>query len=124
VGDQRARQRDLAVRVRRAEKALSRAALAVPVHHHFDTLRKNGHIKVTEGQFVAVAIVSDEIREGVTMANFNYPSAPANAVCHAVPDPVTNNYRYKLGRGVVSKMGESPYKRSFTSMSLKPRNVI
>ncbi len=91
---------------------------------NFDTLLKAGHIKVTDGQFVAVAIVSDEIREGVTMANFNYPGAPANAVCHAVPDPVTNNYRYKLGRGTVSKMGESPYKHSFSSMSLKPRNVI
>jgi arsenite oxidase large subunit len=44
-------------------------------------------------------------------------------VCHAVPDPMTNNYRYKLGRGVLTKVGESPYKRSFTSMSLKPRNI-
>ncbi|MBM3356449.1 MAG: arsenate reductase (azurin) large subunit [Betaproteobacteria bacterium] len=91
---------------------------------NFNTLLKNGHIKTTEGQFVAVAVVSEEIREGVAMANFNYPSAPANAVCHAVPDPMTNNYRYKLGRGVLTKLGESPYKRSFTSMTLKPRHII
>jgi arsenite oxidase large subunit len=90
----------------------------------FSSLLKNGHIKTTEGQFVAVAIVSDEIREGVAMANFNYPGAPANSVGHAVPDPITNNYRYKLGRGVLTKIGESPYKRSLTSMTLKPRPII
>lgn len=90
----------------------------------FNRLMKDGHIKVTEGQFVAVAIVSDEIREGVAMANFNYPGAPANSICHAVPDPVTNNYRYKLGRGVLTKVGESPYKHSFTSMTLKPRPIM
>ncbi len=90
---------------------------------NFDELLKNGHIKISDGQFVAVAIVSDEIREGVAMANFNFPGAPANSVCHAVADPVTNNYRYKLGRGKLTKVGESPYKNSFTSMSLKPRNI-
>jgi arsenite oxidase large subunit len=91
---------------------------------NFNTLRKNGHIRTTEGQFVAVAIVSDEMREGVAMANFNYPQAPANSIAHAVPDPMTNNYRYKLGRGVLTKVGESPYKHSFTSMSLKPRPIV
>ena len=91
---------------------------------NFNNLMKDGHIKTTEGQFVAVAIVSDEMREGVAMANFNFPGAPANSVVSAVPDPVTNNYRYKLGRGVLTKMGESPYKHSFTAMSLKPRNIV
>ncbi|MBI4273715.1 MAG: arsenate reductase (azurin) large subunit [Rhizobiales bacterium] len=91
---------------------------------NFNTLMKDGHIKTTDGQFVAVAIVSDEMREGVAMANFNYPGSPANSVCHAVPDPMTNNYRYKLGRGLLTKVGESPYKHSLTSMSLKPRPVI
>lgn len=42
----------------------------------------------------------------------------------SVPDPMTNNYRYKLGRGVVTKVGESPYKHEFVRMSLKPRNVV
>jgi arsenite oxidase large subunit len=91
---------------------------------NFNNLMKDGHIKITDGQFVSVAIVSDEIREGVAMANFNFPGSPANSVVHAVPDPVTNNYRYKLGRGVLTKVGESPYKHSFTSMSLKPRPII
>ncbi len=90
----------------------------------FTSLMKRGHIKISDGQFTAVAIVSDAIRPGVAMANFNFPGAPANSVCHAVPDPVTNNYRYKLGRGRLSKVGESPFKNSFTSMSLKPRPII
>jgi arsenite oxidase large subunit len=90
----------------------------------FTELRKGGHIKVTQGQFVSVAIVSEEMRPGVAMASFNYPGAMANSVCHAVPDPVTGNYRYKLGRGVLTKVGNSIYKTSLTEMSLKPRPVI
>ncbi len=90
----------------------------------FTELMKNGHIKVTEGRFTAVAIVSAEMRPGVAKAQFNSPKSMANAVCHAVPDPVTGNYRYKLGRGVLRKVGESPYKHDLTAMSLKPRDVV
>lgn len=89
----------------------------------FTSLMANGHIKTTTGQFVAVAIVSDEIKPGVAKAAFNYPGSMANSVCHAVPDPVTGNYRYKLGRGVLRKVGESDYKHNFLEMSLKPRPI-
>ena len=85
---------------------------------------EEGHIKVTDGQFVAVAIVSDEMREGVAMANVDYQQAPANSVCHAVPDPVTNNYRYKLGRGRLLRLGESALKQGFAGGSLKPPGLI
>jgi len=91
---------------------------------NFNQLMKDGHIMTTLGKFRAVAIVSDEMRPGVAMANFNFPGSPANAVVSAVPDPMTNNYRYKLGRGVLTKIGESPYKHSFTHMSLKPRPIV
>lgn len=90
----------------------------------FARLLENGHIRATEGQFVAVAIVSDEIRPGVAKAAFNYPGSMANSVCHAVPDPVTGNYRYKLGRGVLRRIGESAYKDNFLEMSLKPRPIM
>jgi arsenite oxidase large subunit len=90
----------------------------------FNSLLKNGYIKTTEGRFSAIAIVSDEMRENVVKANFNFTGSPGNSVCHAVPDPMTNNYRYKLGRGTLKKLGESPYKHSFTEMSLKPRPII
>lgn len=91
---------------------------------NFNQLKKDGHIVTTVGRFEAVAVVSDEMRPGVAMANFNFPKSPANAVVSAVPDPMTNNYRYKLGRGVLTKVGESPYKHSFTHMSLKPRPIV
>ncbi len=90
----------------------------------FNQLLKDGHIMITQGEFTAVAIVSDEIREGVAKTHFNNPKSPANAVVSAVPDPITNNYRYKLGRGVLIKIGESPYKHSFTRMSLKPKSIV
>lgn len=89
----------------------------------FTQLMENGHIKITQGQFVSVAHVSDEIKPGVAKAMFNYPGSMANSVCHAVPDPVTGNYRYKLGRGVLRRLGESPFKHSFLEMSLKPRPI-
>ncbi|MCE9682498.1 arsenate reductase (azurin) large subunit [Halomonas alkalisoli] len=91
---------------------------------HFNKLMETGHIRTTTGMSIAVAIVSDQIREGVAISNFLAPDAPANSLCHAVPDPMTNNYRYKLGRGVLRKVGESVYKHNFTAMSLKPRNIV
>ncbi|MGD9656094.1 MAG: arsenate reductase (azurin) large subunit [Methylocystis sp.] len=90
----------------------------------FSNLRATGHIKVTEGRFTAVAIVSNEIRAGVAKAIFVGGKSWANAVVHSVPDPISGNYRYKLGRGALRKIGESPYKRSFDRMSLKPRDII
>lgn len=90
----------------------------------FDQLMKDGHIATTVGKFKAVAIVSDEMRPGVASSNFNFPKSPANAVVSAVPDPMTNNYRYKLGRGTLNKVGESPYKHDFSRMSLKPRPIV
>ncbi len=90
----------------------------------FGQLMKDGHIATTVGKFKAVAIVSDEMRPGVSMANFNFPQSPANAVVSAIPDPMTNNYRYKLGRGTLNKIGESPYKNDLSRMSLKPRPIV
>lgn len=90
----------------------------------FNQLMKDGHIKVAEGRFRAVAIVSDEIKEGVAKSNFNTPKSMANSVVSAVPDPMTNNYRYKLGRGTLTKVGESEYKTDLTRMSLKPRPIV
>lgn len=90
----------------------------------FNQLMKDGHIKAVEGRFKAVAIVSDEIKEGVAKSNFNTPKSMANSVVSAVPDPMTNNYRYKLGRGTLTKVGESEYKTDLTRMSLKPRHIV
>ncbi len=90
----------------------------------FDSLLAAGHIKTGFGEFEAIALVTEDIRPGVGKANFNFPGAPANAVCHAVPDPMTNNYRYKLGRGVLIRLGESPLKHAFHGLSLQPRSPL
>jgi hypothetical protein len=52
-----------------------------------------------------------------------WPGSPANSIVPRVPDPVTNRYRFKLGKGRITRIGESPYKRSFTSMSFAPRPI-
>ena len=82
---------------------------------NFNTLLKNGHIKTTEGQFVAVAIVSDEMREGVAMANFNYPQAPANSIVHAVPEVLRSITPFSP-----TAMNEPPPKATPRSHSVVP----
>jgi len=90
----------------------------------FTALKKAGKIGSTTGSFAAVAIVTDAVRRGVAFANFLWPSAPANSVVPRVPDPFTNRYRFKLGKGRITKTGESPYKRNFTAMSFAPRHIV
>src|SRR3990170_3726365 len=89
----------------------------------FTELRKAGHIKTVTGSFVSVAIVTDAVRRGVAFTNFIWPGSPANSVVPRVPDPVTNRYRFKLGKGRITKIGESAYKRSYMAMSFAPRPI-
>jgi len=89
----------------------------------FSELLKAGLIKTTTGSFTAVAIVTDAVRRGVVWALMLWPGSPANSVVPRVPDPVTNRYRFKLGKGRITRIGESPYKRSFTAMSFAPRPI-
>lgn len=53
-------------------------------------------------------MVTDAVREGVIFAYFLEPGSPANSLVHRVPDPITNRYRFKLGKGRLEKIGESP----------------
>jgi len=76
----------------------------------FTGLMKAGHIKRTKGSFEAMAVVTDGIKQGVTFAYFLWQGSPANSVAHAVPDPISNAPRYKLGKGKIRKIGETPYK--------------
>ncbi|MBI4306321.1 MAG: hypothetical protein HY678_08375, partial [Chloroflexi bacterium] len=74
----------------------------------------------------AVAIVTDAVRPGVVFAYFAWPRWPgsaSNALVHRVPDPITDRYRFKLGKGRVRKTGESRYKRQFYEASFKPRTI-
>jgi arsenite oxidase large subunit len=89
----------------------------------FTSLMEQGLIRQGQGDVRAVAIVSEDVKQGVIFANFLHPSSPANSLVHRVPDPITNRYRFKLGKAQLERIGESPYKNSFEEMSFKPRTV-
>jgi arsenite oxidase large subunit len=90
----------------------------------FDGLMKRGHIMITSGQYTAVAMVTPAIKKGVVFTNFLHENAPANTIVPRVPDPVTQNYRFKMGHGTVKKIGESQYKRAFDQMTFARRDIV
>ena len=90
----------------------------------FSSLMEKGHIELTSASVTAVAMVTPAVRPGVTFMNFLDPKQPANSLVHRVPDPISNNYRYKLAAGRIRRIGESPYKKSFRTMSFAPRTIV
>ena len=84
-------------------------------------LLEAGHIRFDTGRVKLVAIVTDAVRPGVTFTLAHDGREPTNALVPRVTDPMTTNYRFKLGVGKVKKVGESPYKKSFAQMSFAPR---
>ena len=90
----------------------------------YTQLEKQGHIRIGSGAFEAIAVVTDAVRPGVLWTNALWPGSPANSVVHRVPDPITNRYRFKLGKGRVRKIGVSPYKNDFKTMSFASRSVV
>ncbi len=90
----------------------------------FTQLVKNGHIRVGRGEMRGVIIVTTAVRTGVLWTNALVPGSPANSLVHRVPDPITNRYRFKLGKGKLRKIGESPYKADLTRMSFAPRTIV
>lgn len=89
----------------------------------FSSLQKNGHIELTRGSCEAIAIVTDAIRPGVAFSYFLVPGSAANSLAPRVLDPVSQRYRFKLGRGKIRRLGESQYKHDFTSMTFKSRAI-
>lgn len=87
-------------------------------------LERAGLIRTGSGSFEAIAIVTTAIRRGVTFTNALNTTSPGNSVVHRVPDPITNRYRFKLGKGRVSRIGESKYKTDLTQMTFRPRDII
>ncbi len=61
---------------------------------------------------------------GVTCSYFLFGQGrldiAANSVTPGQTDPINNRYRYKLGKGLVTKTGESEFKQT---MSFVPRNL-
>jgi arsenite oxidase large subunit len=89
----------------------------------FTWLMENGHIRIGHGEVEAVAIVTNAVKPGLLFTNFLHPSSPANSLVHRVPDPITNRYRFKLGKGKIERLGETPFKTDTRFMSFKPRDV-
>ncbi|MFQ5928149.1 MAG: molybdopterin dinucleotide binding domain-containing protein [Acidobacteriota bacterium] len=90
----------------------------------FTKLQKKGLIRTGRGACEGVAIVTDAVRPGLVFTNFIDVGSPSNSLVHRVPDPITSRYRFKLGKGRIRKIGESPYKAGFEKMSFLPRTLI
>jgi len=90
----------------------------------YKNLKKNGHIKFVSAEVKAVAMVMSVPKPGVSFMYFLNTAQPANRLTPRVPDPLTDNYRFKLGVGKIRKVGESPYKNDFTRMTFKPRSIV
>ena len=92
----------------------------------FTEMQKNGYVKYDSASFEAVAIVTENIKKGVTCSYFNLPSGKgaANSLAGRILDPISQRPRYKLARGSIKKVGESKYKHSFAAMSFKSRTIL
>ncbi len=89
----------------------------------FANLMKNGHIELTSAAITAVAMVTPAIKKGVLYTDFLHTQSPGNALAGRVVDWISGNYNYKMGVGRVKKIGVSPYKDTFVSMSFARRDI-
>ena len=107
----------------------------VPGHKHtiigveaddfqFSKLMENGHIELTKAAITAVAMVTTAIKKNVLYMDFLHMQQPANALEGRVVDWISGNYNYKMGVAKIRKLGESPYKNSFRTMSFAPRDIV
>jgi len=83
-----------------------------------------GNVELTKAAVTGVAMVTRHIRKGVIYMDFLHTSQPANALEGRVPDWISGNYNYKMDVANVKKIGVSPYKHTFRSMSFAPRDII
>jgi|SaaInl8_150m_RNA_FD_contig_111_142646_length_4934_multi_5_in_0_out_0_3 arsenite oxidase large subunit len=92
----------------------------------FTSLINHRRIELYSAKFKAIAIVTDAIKESVCFTYFNLPSAKGapNSLAGRVMDPISQRPRYKIARGNLKNLGESPYKHEILQMSFKSRAVI
>ena len=78
----------------------------------------------TPWRFKAVAYVTDQVPPGVTCSYFIFGQGRLDMAGHSVTsgqtDPINNRYKFQLGKGRVTRTGESEFKNT---MSFAPRNV-
>ena len=91
--------------------------------YKFSGQMKNGNVKLNQAAVTAVAIVTRAIKKNVMYMDFLHTSQPANALEGRIVDWMSGNYNFKMGVAKVKKIGESPYKKTFRSMSFAPRDI-
>ena len=91
--------------------------------YSYTKLEEKGLIRRGKGSCEGVAMLTEAVLPGMLWAYALITEAPVNSLVHRVPDPITNRYRFKLGKGRLRKIGESPYKHSFDQMSFAPRTM-
>ena len=85
-------------------------------------LLKNGHIDFKSASVELVAMVTDSVRPGTTFSIcLMNPKRAVNGLSPSVTDPMSGNYRFKLGVGKVRKVGDSPYKKDLAQMTFTNR---
>ena len=94
-----------------------------PDDFQFSKLMENGHIELSSAAITAVAMVTPAIKKGVLYTDFLHTRSPGNALAGRVVDWISGNYNYKMGIGRIRKMGVSPYKNTFRSMSFARRDI-
>lgn len=90
----------------------------------FSSLMKNGHIELTKAAITAVAMVTPAIKKSVIYMDFLHMQQPANALEGRVVDWVSGNYNFKMGVAKIRKLGVSPYKHQFRTMTFAPRDIM
>ena len=90
----------------------------------YTKLQQKGLIRIGKGHCEGIAVVTDAVAPGLVFTNFIDTGSPANSLVHRVPDPITNRYRFKLGKGRIRKIGVSPYKTAFDKMTFVSRNIV
>ena len=89
----------------------------------FSKLMENGHIELSKAAITAVAIVTPALKKGMLYMDFLHTAQPANSLSGRVVDWISGNYNYKMGVGRVKKIGVSPYKDTYRSMSFARRDI-
>ena len=92
--------------------------------YSFTGQMKAGNVELTRAAVTGVAMVTRHIKKGMIYMDFLHTSQPANALEGRIVDWISGNYNYKMGTAKIKKIGVSPYKYSFRSMSFAPRDII
>ena len=90
----------------------------------FEDLERRKEIQFISAQVEAIALVQPVPRPAVTFLYALHPREMANDLVSNIVDPISGNYRFKLGFGTLKKMGVSEFKEDLSRMSFVSRNYL